>query len=132
MNQNIRNATLSAASREVMRPLALNVAQKILHGKLYDSTALSLFNQALNVLVYQRDEDHPPPDGWEDYYQDCLDLIQSYQGVIPADTAASQDARVERILRGLPGQSSMDVVRSLVSLETSFSSIHSRMRKQGA
>lgn len=126
MNNSIRDATLNEASREVMRPLALNVAQKILHGKLYESTALSLFNQAINVLVFERDEEHPPPEGWEDYYQDCLDLIQSYQG------NTTDDGRMDKVMRSLPGLSSMDVVRQLVSLETRLSFLISQRAKQGA
>ncbi len=132
MNMSIRNATLSDASREVMRPLALSIAQKLLHGRLYDSTALSLFNQALNVLVWQRDEDHPPPEDWEDYYQDCLDLIQSYQGFISLDGSTSEGERLETILRSIRGLASVDVVRQLVFLETRYSFLSTQLRKQGA
>lgn len=122
MNTNTRNTYLSDAAREVMRPMALGIAQKLLMGNLY-GTAVVLYGAAVKVVV--RDEDIPEdlPDGWEAYFQDCLDLLQSYE-IFKTDTPLAWK-QVEQSM----GLNSITIVRALLHFETMFTAIKVRIRK---
>lgn len=128
MNMDVRNTFLTPGAREVMRPLALRIAQQMLAGSLH-GTAMVLFYQALDVVYYERDEETPVADGWEDYYHDCMDLVESYksfQGYIQTDPNCAQGWK---LLGSLRGSNSLDTIRALVTLETLHSALASRLRQ---
>lgn len=120
MNTSTRNLLLSDAQREIMRPMSLSISQALLAGQLY-GTAACLFWQAVDVVILERDEEGPVPEGWEDYYQDCLDLVESYKILnIP------QLEIVWKMLLRARGMSGPDLVVMLSTLELHHSAQRTR------
>ena len=105
---------ISDQVRSRLKHPLLSVVDKLLDGPLHGGTAVSLFRQALQVLVLGGSEhDDLVPDGWEDHYLNCLDTIQTFQSINESEEAVN----LEKQLKSINPWSAEIIIHHLVRME---------------